>query len=237
MLTSSISLGFIGGGFDFSPSSSQIPALSSQLSSARAHLGLENSESTLPVGIGLITFGPGDPVPALLPLLSTHRPAAVWLFAPASRDRHTALISAFKAAGASWNLKVFVQVGTVQAAREAVEDGCDVVVAQGNDAGGHQWAQGASLISLVPEVVNMLREEFGGNTVSVLAAGGIAEGRGFAAGLVLGRCISVGSKIQIGLTSLEAQMVRSWEQEYLFHLNTLLNPSFCLSIFEVLSDH
>lgn len=178
--------GFIGGGFDFSPSSSQIPALSSQLSSARAHLGLENSESTLPVGIGLITFGPGDPVPALLPLLSTHRPAAVWLFAPASRDRHTALISAFKAAGASWNLKVFVQVGTVQAAREAVEDGCDVVVAQGNDAGGHQWAQGASLISLVPEVVNMLREEFGGNTVSVLAAGGIAEGRGFAAGLVLG---------------------------------------------------
>lgn len=131
---------------------------------------------------------------------------------------------------------MFVQVGTVHAAREAVEDGCDAVVAQGSDAGGHQWAQGASLISLVPEVVNMLRDEFGGKTVSVLAAGGISDGRGLAAGLVLGRNISVESKIRIGLTSLEAQMVRSWAQGYLFHL---LSPKPVLLLIdpEVLSNH
>lgn len=187
MLTGFLCVGFIGGGFDFSLSSPQLSALSSQLSSARVQLGLENSESSLPIGVGFITFGPGDPIPALLPLLSTHRPAAVWLFAPASRKQHAVFIPALKAAGSSWNLKVFVQVGTVQAAREAVEDGCDVVVVQGGDAGGHQWAQGASLISLVPEVVDMSKKEFEVKKVAILAAGGITDGRGIAAGLVLGK--------------------------------------------------
>lgn len=230
MLTNSISIGFIGGGFDFSPSSPQIPALSSQLSSARAQLGLENSQSTLPIGIGFITFGPGDPIPTVLPLLFAHRPAAVWLFAPASRAQHAALITVFKAAGASWGLKVFVQVGTVQAAREAVEDGCDVVVVQGSDAGGHQWAQGASLISLVPEVVDMLREEFGLKTVSVLAAGGITDGRGIAAGLVLGRSISMDFNSQRWLIHLKGQMAPLWAQGYSFRLVPLKSiPSAHLS--------
>lgn len=231
-----LSEGFIGGGFDFSPSSPQIPALSAQLSSARAQLSLENSESTLPIGIGLITFGPGDPITALLPLLLAHRPAAVWLFAPAARDRHTALIPAFKSAGASWNLKVFVQVGTVQAAREAVEDGCDVVVAQGGDAGGHQWAQGASLISLIPEVVDMLREEFGGKKVSVLAAGGIADGRGIAAGLVLGRNISEDLNSHRGLTFLKGQRAQLWAQGYSSYTYSPQTTLF-LDDLEVLSNH
>lgn len=218
-LTDSIAIGFIAGGFDFSVSSPQIPALSAQLSSARAKLGLEDSEATLPVGVGFITFGPGNPIPALLPVLSTHRPAAVWLFGPASRDQHATLIRAFKAAGASWNLKVFVQVGTVQAAREAVEDGCDVVVVQGGDAGGHQWAQGASLISLVPEVVDMLRDEFGVKTVSILAAGGVTDGRGIAASLALGESLSVDSNNQLWLIYLKGQMAQLWAQEYFFHLS------------------
>ena len=67
-----------------------------------------------------------------------------------------------------------------------MEDGCDVVVVQGTDAGGHQWAQGASLITLVPEVRDMLKQDFNGSNVAVIAAGGIVDGRGVAAQLALG---------------------------------------------------
>lgn len=84
----------------------------------------------------------------------------------------------------------------MQSAREAVEDGCDVVVAQGVDAGGHQWAQGAGLMSLLPEVVDMLAAEHKAKEVAVIAAGGIMDGRGIAAGLALGK--SMGKDKDIG---------------------------------------
>ena len=179
-------VGFIGGGFDFSSDSKQIPALSSELSRARSLIGLSDPQFTLPLGVGFITFRPEGFIRNIIPVISEFRPAAVWLFAPASRDQHAEIVPALKFAGAAWGLKVFVQVGTVQSAREAVEDGCDVLVSQGIDAGGHQWAKGASLISLVPEVKDMLDEEFNGANVAVLAAGGIVDGRGIAAQLALG---------------------------------------------------
>ncbi len=87
------------------------------------------------------------------------------------------------------------------AAREAARLGADVVVAQGSDAGGHQFAGNAGVVSLVPEIVDMLRAEFSSTTASsssssgkdgdggppvVWAAGGIADGRGVAAALALG---------------------------------------------------
>jgi nitronate monooxygenase len=84
-------------------------------------------------------------------------------------------------------LKVFVQVGSVKAAREVIEDGADVIVVQSTDAAGHQFAQGASLIALLPEVVDMLRNEFEESQVCVIAAGGIMDGRGIAAAQALGR--------------------------------------------------
>ncbi|MCJ1236674.1 hypothetical protein MMC14_004656 [Varicellaria rhodocarpa] len=179
-------LGFIGGGFDFSSESKQIPALSSELARARNLIHFPSPQATLPVGVGFITFRPEGFVQNIIPVVSEHRPAAIWLFAPASRDQHAEIVPALKSAGAAWGLKVFVQVGTVQSAREAVEDGCDVLVVQGSDAGGHQWAQGASLISLVPETRDMLSQEFEGANVAVVAAGGIVDGRGIAAQLALG---------------------------------------------------
>jgi nitronate monooxygenase len=60
-------------------------------------------------------------------------------------------------------------------------------VVQGTDAGGHQWAKTASLITLLPEVIDMLADEFPGSHVQVIAAGGIMDGRGVAAAMVLGR--------------------------------------------------
>lgn len=117
-------------------------------------------------------------------------PQAVWLFAPdpsATPRTHPDIIAACHDHG----FKVFVQVGTVAAAREAARDGADVIVAQGGDAGGHQFAATASIISLVPEVRLMLREEeeFAGREIAVVAAGGIACEDAVVAAVALGESI------------------------------------------------
>lgn len=83
-------------------------------------------------------------------------------------------------------MRIFVQVGTLASAREAIEQGADVIVAQGGDAGGHQWTQGVSVMVLVPEVRDLVNQMGKGEQVAVLAAGGIVDGRGVAAALSLG---------------------------------------------------
>lgn len=112
-------------------------------------------------------------------------PQAVWLFAPdpeASPRTHPEIIAACHEHG----FKVFVQVGTVAAAREAAQDGADVIVAQAIDAGGHQFASGAGLISLVPEVRLMLQEEFAAKEIALVAAGGIAHENAVVGAVALG---------------------------------------------------
>ena len=74
---------------------------------------------------------------------------------------------------------VLTTVGSAGAAREAVAAGVDIVVAQGWEAGGHVRGT-VSTLALVPRVV----DEVG--PVPVIAAGGIADGRGVAAVLMLG---------------------------------------------------
>jgi NAD(P)H-dependent flavin oxidoreductase YrpB (nitropropane dioxygenase family) len=70
-------------------------------------------------------------------------------------------------------------VGSAEEARRAVDAGVDVVVAQGLEAGGHVWGQ-VSTLTLVPAVVDAVPD------AHVIAAGGIADGRGLAAVLALG---------------------------------------------------
>jgi NAD(P)H-dependent flavin oxidoreductase YrpB (nitropropane dioxygenase family) len=74
---------------------------------------------------------------------------------------------------------VFVTVGTAAEGQAAVAAGADVVVAQGWEAGGHVWGT-VSTLALVPRVVDAV------TPVPVVAAGGIADGRGLAAVLALG---------------------------------------------------
>jgi len=75
------------------------------------------------------------------------------------------------------------QVHTVDQARRAADVGADVVVAQGTEAGGHgQTAR--STLPFVPTVVDALSKH--APDVIVVAAGGIADGRGLAAALMLG---------------------------------------------------
>lgn len=74
---------------------------------------------------------------------------------------------------------IFVTVGTAEEGRAAAAAGADVVVAQGWEAGGHVWGT-VSTLALVPRVVDAVAP------VPVVAAGGIADGRGLAAVLALG---------------------------------------------------
>jgi nitronate monooxygenase len=87
-----------------------------------------SSSSTLPIGVGFLTFNPVNFVEGVIPVLLEHKPIAVWLFAPTFRDQHAEIIAALKDAGKVWGLKVFIQIGSVQTARDAVEDGCDILV-------------------------------------------------------------------------------------------------------------
>lgn len=188
-------LGFVAGGYDFTPQSAQLRALGSELAAAREALALADRPLTpAPVGVGFILCHPSAGTffeETALPLLLEHSPQAVWLFAPGPEpasdpgaETQSRAVAALKRAG----FAVFVQVGSVGAARRAVADGADVVVAQGVDAGGHQFARGAGVVSLVPEVRSMLDEEFAGRDVALLAAGGIVDGSGVAAALALGEC-------------------------------------------------
>ena len=70
-------------------------------------------------------------------------------------------------------------VGSAEEARRVVDQGVDIVVAQGVEAGGHVWGSVATMV-LVPAVVDAVPE------TPVVAAGGIADGRGLAAVLALG---------------------------------------------------
>ena len=75
-------------------------------------------------------------------------------------------------------IHVLYQAQTVELARRAAHAGADAVVAQGTEAGGHTGS--VSTLPLVPAVVDAI------HPVPVIAAGGIADGRGIAAALMLG---------------------------------------------------
>lgn len=121
------------------------------------------------IGIGFITWTLEER-PQVLDMALAHKPAALFL----SFGDLTPYADKIKAAG----ITLIAQVQTVRDAKTAMAQGADIIVAQGSEAGGHGAARGA--MALVPAVKDAL-----GN-VPILAAGGIADGRGLAAGLMLG---------------------------------------------------
>ncbi len=125
------------------------------------------------IGCGFITWSLARN-PALLTQALAHAPAAMMLSFGDPRA-HAAEI---KAAGSL----LICQVQTLRHAREALEAGADIIVAQGSEAGGH-GARRATM-TLVPEVGDLISRD--APDTLLVAAGGIADGRGLAAALALG---------------------------------------------------
>jgi nitronate monooxygenase/enoyl-[acyl-carrier protein] reductase II len=97
------------------------------------------------------------------------------------------------------------QVHTVDHAEAAAARGVDVLIAQGSEAGGFGGTVGA--LALLPQVVDAV------SPVPVLAAGGIADGRGLAAALLLGaHGVNIGTRF---LASVEAAIHVSWKERIL----------------------
>ncbi|KAK4172785.1 putative 2-nitropropane dioxygenase [Triangularia setosa] len=186
--------GFIPAGFNFNPSSGpdHLGQLSKELTIARKLLGLEEATLTaVPVGVGFILCHESTAthfVEGAIPVLQEHSPQAVWLFAPRPEDVEAGVVKEIIERLHDNGFVVFYQVGTVKAVKEAIGDGADVIVAQGTDAGGHQFVRGAGTMSFLREVVEVVKRENErvGGEVLVLGAGGIVDGRGVTAALALG---------------------------------------------------
>ena len=144
------------------------------------------------VGVGFITWSMAKN-PRLLDLALERKPAAIMLsFGDVSphADR-------IKRAGAL----MICQVQTVAQAKDAVAQGADALVAQGAEGGGHGIARGT--FALVPSVVDAARG------VPVAAAGGVADGRGLAAALMLGADgVLVGTRFYATLEAVGARAAK-----------------------------
>lgn len=143
------------------------------------------------VGCGFITWSLARQ-PGLLDLALERRPVAVML----SFGDPATFAEAIKSAGAL----LICQIQDRAQAERALDAGADVLVAQGSEAGGHgYWPR--STLTLVPEIADLVAARRGES--AVIAAGGIADGRGLAAALVLGASgVLVGSRFYAATEAL-----------------------------------
>lgn len=126
------------------------------------------------VGCGFITWSLARH-PEVLDVALEHQPAAVML----SFGDPAPFANRIRAAA----VPLLCQVHTLDQARQALDAGADVVVAQGGEAGGHGVGM-RSTFTLVPDVANLIANR--SPRTLLLGAGGVADGRGLAAALALG---------------------------------------------------
>lgn len=146
------------------------------------------------VGVGFILWAL-EKNPQVLDVVLDAKPAAVML----SFGDPTPFTPRIKDAGC----KIICQVQTLAQAKQAAAAGADVIIAQGRDAGGHSGTTRGTM-GLVPAVVDAVAP------IPVVAAGGIADGRGLAAALALGAAgVSMGTRFTASRESLWDQKMKA----------------------------
>lgn len=125
------------------------------------------------VGCGFITWSL-KLNPQLLDFVLERQPAALFL----SFGDPAVFVDSIKAAGVT----LICQVQTLRDAKHGVDIGADIIVAQGAEAGGH--GEKRATFTLVPEIADYIANH--APETLLCAAGGIADGRGLAAALMLG---------------------------------------------------
>jgi nitronate monooxygenase len=156
------------------------------------------------LGIGFISWTLEKDSSALdwvLSLPSKQRPSAIFLSFAASREAMLAQCKRIREAG----IPLIFQIQTISQLPDVLESGADVIVAQGSEAGGHGMnaLEGRATFTLVPELADQLASK--SPETMLLAAGGVADGRGLAAALMLGADgVVIGSKFWASKESLAA---------------------------------
>lgn len=206
-------IGFIGAGSDLSALPEHLSNVASILSTTPL------SSDVLPVGVGVITHAVS--LPNLLSAIEPNKlnrppPCAIWLFAPEKPEDLKEWSDEIRAI--SPMTKIWIQAGSVsEALQSTLSAHPDVLVLQGSDAGGHGLSQNASIVPLIPECMDALQLLVSSGQLDamphIVAAGGIAEGRGAAAALALGAdAICLGTRL---LASSEANISKGYQDEVL----------------------
>jgi nitronate monooxygenase len=183
-------LGLVGGGYGDLAWTQREYTLAAELLKNDAH-------SHARLGCGFITWKLDENAEALNWVL-TQKPRAIMLSFGDPRP--------YAARIAEAGAQLICQVQRLDQVAQAIEAGASVIVAQGGEAGGHgaNALEGRSTFTLVPEIADYLASH-SPNTL-LLAAGGVADGRGLAAALMLGADgVLIGSRLWATTESLAAQ--------------------------------
>lgn len=203
----------LAGGIGFIAAGTKLETLDSSLNEVSSLLGPKFeakglADTRLPIGVGFQLWG--CKLDVAVAAVGKHKPAIAWLFAPTQTGDFASWAGGLRRASGG-TTRIWIQVGSVAEAKRAVELAApDVLVVQGSDAGGHGLAKSATVVSLVPEVLDMLGSVHRPD-IPVLAAGGITEGRGVAAALALGASgVVMGTRF---LAAQEAGIAKGWQKE------------------------
>ncbi|KAK9894165.1 inosine monophosphate dehydrogenase [Cystobasidium minutum MCA 4210] len=209
-LTAAVSLagglGFLGAGSDTSKLDDMFEGVKALLRDK-----LETKDGLLPVGVGFLNWGAD--LEEAVEAVAKYKPCAVWFFA--ARKDEDMVEWTTRMRQASPKTHVWIQVSTVKAAVD-ITTKCqpDVLVVQGTDAGGHGLTDSAaSIVTLVPEVIDTLSRHKLDKLPRIIAAGGIMDGRGVAAAMTLGaEGVVMGTRF---LASQEANIAQGYQKAVL----------------------
>ena len=165
----------------------------------RTQIRMVREHTQKPFGVGFISSFPG--LDRLIQVVIDERvPVVSHSFADP-----TPYVAAAHAAG----IKVIAQVQKVSHAKTAAVAGVDIIAAQGTEAGGHTGYSGT--LPLVPAVIDVVGD------IPVVAAGGIADGRGLAAVLMLGaEGVWLGSRFVASQEAIDAD----WKKQRVVQAGT-----------------